>query len=199
MDLPVTLVMEGATDAPVIERLVGDAGLVVGPEYVMYGKPGLDRSLGGYNKAARFSPWLVLRDLNSDEPCAPALRLRLLPTPSQYMRFHIAVREMEAWLLADAEGLSRFLEIPRTLVPDRPEEVPQPKVALINLARRSRRRHLREALVPESGSTAKVGPGYAAAVLDFATHSWRPVAAEERAPSLRRLRLYLRHLRRRQG
>ncbi len=197
MDLPVTLVVEGATDAPVLKRLLADAGLVIGPEYVKDGKPALDRSLGGYNNAARFSPWLVLRDLNSDEPCAPALRLRLLPTPSQYMRLHIAVREMEAWLLADAEALSQFLAIPRSLVPDSPEEVPQPKLALVNLARRSRRRPLREALVPGSGSTAKVGPGYAAAVLEFTAHSWRPMAAEERAPSLRRLRLYLQGLRQR--
>lgn len=195
MVLPLTLVVEGPTDSPVLKRLLADAGILVGPEYVKSGKHALDQSLAGYNNAARFSPWLILRDLNSDEPCAPALRRRLLPSPANYMRLHIAVREMEAWLLADAEALSQFLAVPKRDVPQNPEDLQKPKLALVDLARRSRKRHRREAIVPAAGSTAKVGPGYAAAIVEFVAQTWRPAVAEQRAPSLRKLRLYLRGLR----
>ena len=34
------------------------------------GKDGLLRNLDGYNRAARFSPWVVLVDLDHDADCA---------------------------------------------------------------------------------------------------------------------------------
>lgn len=34
MDQPLTLVVEGATDAAVLKRLIVDVGLRVGPEYI---------------------------------------------------------------------------------------------------------------------------------------------------------------------
>jgi hypothetical protein len=188
---PITLAVEGPTDVAVLERVIRDAGLSTGPRYVKNGKDALDRSLAGYNNAARFSPWLVLRDLNSDEECAPALRARLLPKPAPRMRFHVAVRALEAWLLADAEALSRFLAVSDMRVPPNPENVDRPKLEIVNLARRSRRRSVREALVPAPSSTARVGPGYAALITEFAAERWRPSVAANRSPSLHRL---LRHL-----
>lgn len=71
---PVTLAVEGTTDAAVARRLLHEADLQAGPEYVKNGKSALDQSLAGYNNAARFSCWLVLRDLDQDAACAPALQ-----------------------------------------------------------------------------------------------------------------------------
>jgi hypothetical protein len=175
----------------VLKRVLAEAGLVAGTEYITYGKGPLDRKLDGYNRAARFAPWLVLRDLNTDEVCAPALVARLLPSSAPRMCLHIAVRAMEAWLLADADEIRRFLAIPGGLVPRDPEHLQRPRRALVDIARRSRSRRIRQAVVPAVGTTATVGPGYSAAVAEFALRRWRPRAAAERSPSLERLLRYL--------
>ncbi|MBI5529673.1 MAG: hypothetical protein HY897_25385 [Deltaproteobacteria bacterium] len=107
------------------------------------------------------------------------------------MRLHIAVRAVEAWLLADVDGLHRFLVVPRTLVPPDPESLDRPKADLVAIARHSRSRAIREAFVPAAGTTAAVGPGYTTMLAEFALHHWRPGVAAARSPSLARLIRYL--------
>ncbi len=192
MPEPITLAVEGTTDAAVARRLLDEAGLQPGTEYVRNGKSALDQNLAGYNNAARFSCWLVLRDLDQDAACAPELRRKILPAPAAHMRLHIAVRAVETWLLADAEAISRSLSVAQAWVPTDPEAVPHPKRALVDLAGRSRREAIRKALVPAPGTTAKVGPGYAAFLIEFATNRWRPALAARRSQSLARLRDFLR-------
>jgi hypothetical protein len=192
MSREVTVVVEGTTDAVVARRLLEEAGFKPGAEYVKRGKPALDEKLPGYNNAARFSCWLVLRDLDRDGACAPELRTRLLPHPSPHMRLHIPVRAIEAWLMADSKQLSRFLSVPQARVAADPESLPDPKRALVDLARQSRRKTVQEALAPAPGTTARVGPGYAAYLIEFATERWRPDVAAERSRSLARLRVFLR-------
>jgi hypothetical protein len=187
----VTLVVEGTTDAAVARRLLLEAGLKPHHEYVTNGKSGLDERLSGYNNAARFACWLVLRDLDQDFNCAPDLLRELLPAPAAHMRLHVPVRAIEAWLLADPETLSRSLSVPVSRVPADPETVPHPKRALVDLARRSRKRAVREALVPAEGTTARVGPGYSGFLTEFATNTWRPDVAATRSQSLARLRTFL--------
>jgi hypothetical protein len=187
----VTIVVEGTTDAAIVKRLLRDAGLAVGREYVKHGKDALKRNLSGYNTAARFSCWLVLRDLDHDGECGPELRRQLLPTPSKFMRLHVAVRAVEAWILADAEGFSAYFSVPRSRVPANPEALDDPKSTLVSLARRSRRRFIREALPPAEGTTARIGPGYVAVLTEFVREKWRPEAAERRSDSLASLRKFL--------
>src|SRR5262245_53912338 len=117
----VTLALEGDTDVAVARRLLEEVGLQSEREYVRRGKHALDQSLSGYNNAARFSCWLVLRDLDHDADCAPTLRARLLGNPAAHMRLHIPVRSIEAWLLADAQAISRFLAVSQSKVPKDPE------------------------------------------------------------------------------
>lgn len=192
MERTLTLAVEGATDVAVARRLLDEANLLTGPEYIKSGKAALDRSLHGYNNAAQISRWLVLRDLDHDAECAPELRRRLLPSPSAHMRLHIPVRAIEAWLLADAEAISQCLSVSPAKVPNDPDHISDPKSCLVELARRSRKRVTREALVPRLGSTAKVGPGYSAFVIEFAADHWRPQIAATRSESLARLRKFLR-------
>ncbi len=187
----VTLVVEGTTDAAIARRLLSEAQLQCGPEYITGGKGKLDSRLAGFNSAARFSPWLVIRDLDQDADCAPVLRTKLLPVPAAHMRLHVAVHSLEAWLLADAEAISKALSISRSRVPIYPDALLDPKQELIDLARHSRRRLTREALVPPPGLTARVGPGFAAFLSDFGARSWRPAVAATRSPSLARLRAFL--------
>lgn len=182
----VTLAVEGVTDAAVLRKLLDAEGFEVYAVYGLRGKTNLDASLVGFNNAARFSPWLVVRDLDHDGVCAPALSEALLPTPGRWMRLRIAVREAEAWLLADPESLARYLRIRRALVPSDPEGLADPKQTLVNLARRSRRPAIVADMVPRQGLSADVGPAYTARVSEFALRHWRPEVAAKSSPSLNR-------------
>ena len=182
----VTIAVEGPTDTPVARRLLTHLGLETGPIHETSGKVGLDKRLLGFNRAAANAPWLVLRDLDHDAPCPSELVKLLLPSPAIQMCFRIAVNEMEAWLLADREQLAKYLSITLKSVPLDPEQVENPKQTLVNLARRSKRRSMREDIVPVEGTTAKVGPGYLARITEFATYHWRPEIAAETCRSLKR-------------
>jgi hypothetical protein len=164
----------------------------MGVVYSKGGKAGLDAKLPGYNLAAQRAPWLVVRDFDMDASCPAKLREILLPAPARHMRFRIAVRAVEAWLLADREALSRYLRLAPHLVPSSPDEDADPKRRLIAIASYSRSKDVREDMVPISGSSAVVGPGYLGRITEFASKHWRPEIAEKSSDSLRRCRKCLR-------
>lgn len=186
MPAHVTVAVEGSTDVPVVRRILLAAGLGAGKVHGLVGKSGLDRQLRGYNSAARFAPWFVLRDMNGDAPCAGELVGRLLPAPAAGMCFRIAVSALETWLMADTEEMARFLRVPISAIPKAPESIADPKRALVALASRSRRRVIAQDMVPASGTSARVGPGYTARIVEYATEYWRPEVAAGRSPSLER-------------
>jgi hypothetical protein len=112
---------------------------------------------------------------DAGRPAEP--RRRLLPDAAGRMRLHFVVRAVEAWLLADAESMARFLSVTRAGFPEVPESLPDPKAALLELARRSRRREIRAGMIPAPGTTARIGPGYTALLIDYTAHHWRPRVA----------------------
>ena len=156
----------------------------LGSSHGKNGKPQLRKNIKGYNNAANFSPWLVLVDLDQDFDCAPLLRENWLSRPGEYMCFRIAVREVEAWLLADREQIASFLSVAREKIPKEPEQLPNPKEAMVNLARQSRRRDIREDMVPRPGSGRAIGPAYSSRMIEFANNYWRPEVARRHSDSL---------------
>lgn len=181
--------VEGLVDEAVVERLVEDVGAFPGPVHGKNGKPRLRARINGYNDAARFSPWIVLVDLDQEADCAPPLVRAWLPAPAPQMCFRVAVREVEAWLLADRARIARFLSVRAADVSGDPEALPDPKLALVDLARRSRRREIREDMVPRPGSGRAVGPVYTSRLIEFVTdrqRGWRPSIAARSADSLAR-------------
>lgn len=152
--------VEGLVEEAVVRRLVSYTGAVLGPIHGKNGKGDLRRGLQGYNTAAERSPWLVLVDLNHDAECAPPLRILWLPNPATKMCFRVVVREIEAWLLADRERLAGFLGIPVPQVPLNPEAVGDPKQTMVQLAKRSRRRDIREDMVPRPARWRRSGLGW---------------------------------------
>jgi hypothetical protein len=177
--------VEGLVDEVVAQRLITEVG---GQPTTIYGKRGKDylrTRIGGYNNAARFAPWLVLVDLD-DVACPAALCQDWLPRPSELMRFRVAVCEVESWLMADRERFARFIGVSQSQVPNAPDELPDPKARVIELARQSRRRDIREELVPHPRSGRHEGPLYTSRLVEFAHHSWRPRIAASLSESLRR-------------
>lgn len=135
--------VEGLADEAALKRLVEDSGAQLGAVYGKRGKPNLVYRLRGYNSAARFSPWVVLIDLDRDADCAPTYRSNLLPNPAPQLCLRIVVRALEAWLIADRANLAKFLGVRISRVPIYPETLDDPKKVLIDLAHNSRKRAIR--------------------------------------------------------
>ncbi len=96
--------------------------------------------------------------------------------------------------MADAKALAAFVGISRDRIPPAPEQLPDPKRALVNLARRSRHRAVKQDMVPREGSGRAVGPAYGSRLTEFVENDWRPDVASERAESLRRAMACLQRL-----
>jgi hypothetical protein len=185
--VPLTAAAEGAVDGVVLRRVMQSAGAALATIYDTRGVSNLVRRLPGFNAAAEYAPWIVLMDLDRAN-CAPELITKLLPTPSSQMRFRIAVRTVEAWLLGDSERFATFFSVPKSKLPLDPEAIADPKQAVVNLANHSKRRAIREDLLPVPGSGRRVGPGYEARMIEFVIdpNGWRPEVAATRSDSLLR-------------
>lgn len=197
-----SIAVEGTIDAAVARRLAADHGFEVLGVHGVEGKQKLDRDLNGYAHSARYEPWLVFRDLDHDAECPAGLIETLQAThisiepPPQFV-FRVAVRAIESWLLADRQGAANWLRVPRKDLRQNPEALDDPKQYLVNLARKSRHREIRDDLVPKEGFSNVVGPGYGSQIRNFVQTRWSPERAAEHSESLRRCRAALDRLRER--
>jgi len=171
------------TDLAILQRLLGELRVTVGPTHVTDGTAKLDRQLAGYNSASKYGPWLVVRDLDQDAACAPELLRGLLPEPAMHIRLRVAVRAVESWLLADGTAISRFLGVAKSRVPADPDVLVDPKGTIVSLARLSRRSEVKQ-MAPSPRSGRRVGPAYTDQIIHFAATGWRPVEAAKHSPSL---------------
>ena len=137
--LAVTIAVEGPSDASVVSRIVNDHGLQVHAVHGLHGVNHLNAKLEAFNQAAKFGPWLVVRDLDHEAECAAAVVSARLPKPSGGMRFRIAHRAIEAWLLADFEGIAAFFKVAREAVPHDPEALPKDRAHVRRAQQTSRR------------------------------------------------------------
>jgi hypothetical protein len=183
---PIDFLGEGPTDATVIRRLIAHVGGLAGQDFTSRraprGKDQLDRRLPGIEIAARHgSRVFVLRDLDKDAACPGELVARLLPGRPASLLLRVAVRSVDAWLMADRPGIASALDVTRSAVPPHPETIADAKGALRDLARQSRDRATRE-IAFESPQA------FAGLLESFAAETWRIERALESgaAPSLRR-------------
>ncbi len=177
--------VEGDLDEAVAIRIIQDAGHTHG---VCYGKAGfgyIQKKIQGFNQAVHTIPYLALVDFMDTKLTCPAeVIIQWLPHRRPNMLFRVVVQELESWLLADRTNLAKFLHISTNLLPQAPEQIPDPKLALINLARRSRNARIKSDLIPVAKSTAQVGRLYTSEMKKFINDIWDVQAARETAPSL---------------
>ena len=179
------LLVEGILDEAVARRIVEAAGHAPGDCYGKRGSGYISDRIHNFNKSASYLSILTLVDLMDTEcDCAPEAVSRWLPHANPRMFFRIVVREIESWVLADREAVARFLDIRKTSIPLLPESLEDPKQELINLARRSRKPFIKEALVPEPGVTARIGRLYNSEIARFIREDWHINEARKLAPSL---------------
>jgi hypothetical protein len=185
----VNLVVEDDLSESVLRRLLRDSRQHYEVASVLPGSGFgyIKKRIVDLNRAAAGANYLVLTDLDTGQ-CAAALLRDWLPQPRhRNLLFRVAVREVEAWLLADRAEFASFLGVVERRIPQDAEQMDDPKAHLIALARRSRYRRVREDLVPAVGTTAKQGPGYNSRLAEFVDSRWDPHRAGQRSNSLRRL------------
>lgn len=186
--IPINLAVEDALSEAVLRVLLNssDKPYAVGACYTQAGFGYLRKSIRGFNNAAKGCPFLVLTDLDSTG-CAPELMQEWLPDEiHKNLLFRVAVRSVEAWLLGHREGIAGFLGVSASAISESPDDLPNPKAALIELARRSRKSGVAEDLVPRAGMTSVQGPNYNGRLISFVAKGWRPELAMKNSPSLAR-------------
>lgn len=146
-----------------------------------------------WKEVAKIKPVLLITDLDQ-VACPSKMRetwLGSTPTPSDLL-LRIAVREVESWVLADHEAMRQLMGSKGKL-PTCPDELPDPKSHLLQLAKQASR-EVRQDLVKEKGAVASQGIGYNTRLGSMVASCWCPERAASRSPSLARTRLRLREL-----
>jgi len=150
------------------------------------GKGKIMKHIRAYNNAAKHGYYFVITDLDDDYDCAPLLIKDWLPDiHANQLLFRVAVHEVESWLLADKKNLAAFFSISQELVPSKPDNEADPKRTVITLAKRSRKREIRESIVPID-DYATIGPGYNIIFRNFIQNFWNIDSARRNSHSLDR-------------
>lgn len=183
----VILAVEDRLSDAVATKILGKFGIQIVKRIGYRGKSDLERKTPELNRAASGISVFMLTDLDSPRDCPLGLiRSWIKGTLNPRFFFRVAVMEVESWLMADRTGVANFLSIPVNRIPLNTDHIPNPKEFLVSLARRSRKRRLRDELVPESGSKIPIGYGYNTRLIAFVREHWNLERAASVSPSLKR-------------
>ncbi len=193
----VALATEDALSEAVGVRLIAEqeGRLRIGLRLGGRGNGYLRAKLGNFRQMARRQPVILFTDLDQ-AMCAPSLVrgwLGSVEPDAPNLLLRVAVREVEAWLLADHEAVRAGLSLPHATLPEAPDDLVDPKAHLLRLAQRAPRR-VRNELLPAKGASASQGLGYNALLSGLVAEVWSPERAALRSDSLRRARSRLREL-----
>jgi hypothetical protein len=194
-EVPITLAVEDELSEHLLRALLAQTkrDYLVG---AVYGKKGVDflkQKLPAFNNAAKSAPCLLLTDLDTVDRVPTLIeewfgcQLQEFPKRRHVnLVFRVAVREIEAWVMADRERFADFLGVSRNLIPDQTDTIPDPKRLLLEIASKSRKRDLRNDIVPRPGEKRKIGPDYNGRLGEFVQSSWRANVAYAHSLSLAR-------------
>ena len=192
------IVGEDAVSKEVLRRLIKEYApflLIKREEPVRGGQ--LKSMIKQFNRLSVFIPVILLGDLDA-EYCAPLARIKLLDGAIQSDDFviNIAVDEAEAWLYADIDGFSAYLQVPK-------EALPQARLMMMNgpharmeidtgqktsrhlttvLIQQSRNSDLKKQI--ESSDGCCKGKEYNPAIIPFIRDIWNPEVARLSSYSL---------------
>lgn len=188
--IPIHLAVEDDLSEWVLRRILADraAAYLVAAVFKEGGFGYLKKMTPAFNNMAKASPVLMLTDLDN-RPCAPELLGEWLQHPKHPdFLLRVAVREVEAWLLASDEEFRNFLGLRKAVAFPDPEGLADPKLELLKLAAVSPRRELREAIARrDTGGNLRQGPAYNSALAGFVNGPWNLLDASTKCPSFARL------------
>jgi Domain of unknown function (DUF4276) len=147
----------------------------------------IKKSLPAFNAASAIIPFVILVDADT-RPCPRETIKSWLgdETQNPNLVIRIAIREVEAWLLADRSGIADFLAIPESCVPLDPSRIKDPKRYLSRLAARSRRKEIRQDLARAPGTRSKTGPFFSQSLQYFTKNLWNISVARLHSADLNR-------------
>ena len=178
-------IVEGHLDGRLLKVLLAQLGHDILHVVVKdAGGSGFWRAAQRFNEAGRHLTVLGLADLEQ-APCPLALLARLKGGKATGFKLRLAVRMLESWIMADREAFADFLGVRAALISPDPDDEPHPKRKIVALARQSKKRLIREALVP-GDSGAAVGPEYTPVMAGFVESGWNALRARVNSPSLER-------------
>jgi hypothetical protein len=187
-DIPINLVYEDILSEAVLRKLITNSRkkYQIGISYNAYGCGRIKNKINGFNNAAKGMPYLVLTDLDEYE-CPPVLISHWFAGAiHNNLLFRVAVREVEAWLLACRNSFATYLGVSENKIPADVDAIQDTKQFLVNLAKRSRKRRIKLDIVPQEGSTAKVGPAYNDRLVYYVENIWDVATACQNSLSLRK-------------
>ena len=173
----------------VLRAILARRGFAVG---TVYGRKGIayvrERAEGVAVRGAFGSRVLIVADaMDLTSRCPGEACGRLVANPPEGTLVRLAVREIEAWLLASRLELAAFLRVSPSRIPLDSDVVDDPKQTLVNIARHSPTLRLKQMIVPRDGVSSAVGVGYVDAVSEFLDRRWSLDAAVRVSRSLRKL------------
>lgn len=188
----INYLVEGEIDEIIAHQIISRLGHEIGVGYGKRGVGYIQKKIQNFNETAQSILYLVLVDfMDTKLECPAQVISNWLPNKNELMFFRVVVREIESWVLADRESLAAFLNVNIELIPAKPENEPDPKRKLVNIARKSRSKKIRDALVPDQNSTAQVGKLYTSEIKRFVSDFWNIDTARKNSPSLNKCLLRL--------
>jgi hypothetical protein len=187
-DIAINIVCEDSLSGAIVHKLLRNSrhNYLIGSNFNSGGYGWIKQRINGFNNAAKGMPYLVLTDLDRYE-CPPVLLNDwLMGSRNHNLLFRVAVKQVESWILGCRTQFARFLGVRENTIPTNVDEIQNAKSFVIHLARKSPKRQIRVDIVPEEGSTAKVGPDYNGRLIHFVENTWDPNIAKENSLSLRR-------------
>ena len=183
----VILAVEDELSESISTRILGHFD--IGIRYTIRGKGNvsLRQKAPELNRSANGTAIFLLTDLDSPRDCPPGLvRSWIRGALDPRFFFRVAVMEVESWIMADRAGFANFLSIPLHRIPSPTDDILNPKEFLLSLARRSKKKTVREALVPAQDATLSIGNEYNTLLSEFVRDHWDLERAASVSPSLKR-------------
>jgi hypothetical protein len=151
----------------------------------------MKKNLSGYNQASVHIPFCIVTDLDNGE-CAPSLinEWTANMTINKNLILRVAVREIEAWIMSDRQGFSKFSGVPLKHVPEEPEKISDPKSTLLNIVAKYGKKMIRQDLLPRN-SYSSIGPNYNLTLSEFVFHAWNVQRARKNSRSLEKMMHHL--------
>ncbi len=88
--------------------------------------------------------------------------------------------------MADRRDFANFLGVRVKRIPPDPERITDPKQVVVELARESTRRIIRDGLPPSEAGGRRVGPAYTDEMIRYVRSRWSPKRASAASRSLAR-------------
>ena len=173
----------------ILNQIFYDKNILINAFGRQEGKGYIKKKINDINNSNAKLLFFVLVDLDN-EICPSELISKWFKRPCrENLIFRIAVREIESWLLADAEGLSKFLNMDIINIVkevQNPDELIDPKSKLLYLTNKCRKKELKEDIIRIDSDCFRQGPGYNSRLSEFVVNFWNIERAITKSESLNR-------------